>query len=222
MRFFLIFCFATILFSACSNFDTVEVRDEKNNIVLEHYTINKKTKKKEGAYTAFYPNGQKREESFFLNDSLHGEQKMYYENGQLESIANHANGMFIGKYQKFSEAGKLTNEGQYENNEMAGIWKKYDENGKVLEEVSFVANQENGPFKEYHPNGSVKTEGSYLNGPNENGELKIYDETGALVQRMFCEFGICAESWSKEKGDVPVDTAKVHNLAEMKKSAEQM
>ncbi|MBI1227678.1 MAG: hypothetical protein GC192_20760 [Bacteroidetes bacterium] len=218
MRFFIFGSFAILFLAACSNFDTVEKKDE-NGKLLEKYTINKKTKKKEGEYFAFYPNGQKLEESFYLNDSLNGERKLYHENGQLESITTHANGMFEGKYQKFDENGKLLNEGQYVNNEMSGVWKKWFDTGELAEEVTFVANLENGPFKEYFKNGKIKTEGIYVEGDNEQGELKIYDEEGELEKKMYCEFGICAETWSKEKGEQQIDSARIHQLALMKKES---
>ncbi|MBK9015100.1 MAG: toxin-antitoxin system YwqK family antitoxin [Saprospiraceae bacterium] len=221
MRFTIFFSFAILFFSACSNFETVETKDE-NGKLKEKFTINKKSKKKEGQYLSFYPNGQKLEESFYLNDSLQGEQKMYYENGQLESLTNHANGMFVGKYQKFDENGRLTNEGQFVNNEMSGVWKRWYDTGELQEEVTFAGNLENGPFKEYHKNGKLKTEGVYLDGDNENGELKIYDENGELTQKMYCEYGICAETWSKEKGEQTIDTVRIHNLAVMKKESPEI
>ena len=207
-----------LFLAACSNFETVEKKDESGKL-SEKFTVNKTTKKKEGEYFAFFPDGQKREESFYLNDSLNGERKLYYENGQLANITTHANGMFEGKYQKYSEAGKLLNEGLYVNNEMSGVWKKWYDTGELEEEVTFVANLENGPFKEYFKNGKLKTEGVYVEGDNEQGELKIFDENGELVKRMYCEFGICAETWSKEKGEQAIDTSRIQNLAKMKKES---
>ncbi len=218
MRFFIFSCFTILFLAACSNFETVEKKDDSGK-VTERFTINKKTKKKEGEYLAFYPNGQKMEESFYLNDSLNGERKLYHENGQLESITTHANGMFEGKYQKFDENGKMLNEGQYMNNEMSGTWKKWYDSGELAEEVTFAVNLENGPFKEFYKNGKLKTEGVYVQGDNEQGELKIYDENGELRQKMYCEFGICAETWSKEKGEQQIDSTKIHDLAKMKKES---
>ncbi len=218
MRFTFIFLFAVLVFSACSNLETVENKDG-NDAVTERFTINKKSKMKEGNYFSFYPNGQKLEESVYINDSLQGERKLFFENGQVESISNHANSMFVGKYQKFDENGKLTNEGQYANNEMSGNWKRWYDTGELQEEVSFEANMENGPFKEYHKNGKLKTEGVYLNGDNEQGELKIYDENGVLTQKMYCDYGVCSAFWTKENGDTPLDTTRLRKLAEMKKQS---
>lgn len=64
-----------------------------------------------------------------------------------------------------------------------------------MEEVMFADNEENGPFTEYHKNGSLKAEGNYLNGDNEHGLLKLYNEEGELVRKMQCDSGICQTTW---------------------------
>ena len=48
---------------------------------------------------------------------------------------------------------------------------------------------------EYFRNGNLKAEGSYLDGDNEHGLLKLYDETGRLIRKMECEQGVCRTFW---------------------------
>ena len=43
-----------------------------------------------------------------------------------------------------------------------------------------------------------KAEGTYIDGDNEQGELKLYDEQGELEKIMQCERGICHTTWKKE------------------------
>ena len=81
---------------------------------------------------------------------------------------------------------------------MQGIWKKYYESGKLMESVTMRDNEENGPFVEYWENGNLKAEGAYLDGDNEDGELKLYDEHGELEKTMQCERGMCYTTWKKE------------------------
>ena len=81
---------------------------------------------------------------------------------------------------------------------MTGKWKGYYDNGALKEEVIFVNNQENGPFIEYYPNGKLKAEGTYLEGDYEQGELKLYNESGELIRRMNCEKGVCKTVWKAE------------------------
>lgn len=217
---FLLYCFlAASIATGCSIVETVENRDD-NGVLLEKYTRKKDDFAKHGKYTSFYPGGQVKEERNYQNDLLDGESKVYFENGKLDYIETHKKGEFEGPYQKYFESGQLSNEGQYVNNEMSGIWKRWYENGQLREEVQFSANNENGPFKEYHENGKIKTEGSYINGDNEQGELSIYNEDGVLSEKMICEYGICATSWTKDGGDVEVDMERIKKLAEMKKKAQ--
>jgi len=82
---------------------------------------------------------------------------------------------------------------------MANVWTRYYNTGEVMEEVSFQGNEENGPFTEYHKNGQLKTQGNYLNGDNEQGELKMFDESGTLVKTMNCELGRCRTTWTQDK-----------------------
>lgn len=202
--------------TACSHLETVENRDE-NGILKEKYSRRKDTLAKQGAYTSYYPNGQVFEQSWYENDTLHGERRLYYENGKIQSIEQRDHDRFVGTYKKFYENGQLSNEGQYVDNEMSGVWKRWYDTGELMEEITFAHNEENGPFKEYYKNGQVKIEGEYLNGDNENGILKKYDETGQLFEKMYCELGVCMTIWTKDGGDVPIDSTRLRELVELKK-----
>jgi antitoxin component YwqK of YwqJK toxin-antitoxin module len=219
MRFFVFFLSVSILASACAKLETVEVKDE-NGLLKEKYSRRKDTFAKEGTFTAYYPNGKVFEESFYQNDTLQGERKLFYENGQIQSIEQYDKGIFSGKAQRFYANGQLSNEGDYVNNEMTGTWKRWYESGELQEEVTFEKNEENGPFKLYHKSGKPSVEGVYVNGDNEEGELKKYDENGQLIERMFCHYGACATVWSLEKGDMPIDSARIRELGEMKRQVD--
>lgn len=216
MRYSLLFLAFLMILSACSKLETVENKDE-NGTLKEKYSRRKDTRAKQGLYLSFYPHGQKFEESWYENDTLHGERKLYFENGQLQSVEQRDHDQFVGTYRKYYENGQLSNEGEYISNEMSGIWKRWYDTGELMEEITFAHNEENGPFREYFQNGKLKTEGSYMNGENEQGELKNYDESGELVETKYCEFGNCQTSWTKENGQVPVDTARLQELAALKK-----
>ena len=69
-----------------------------------------------------------------------------------------------------------------------------------------VQNEENGPFKEYHLNGNLKAVGNYLNGPNEDGNLKVYDENGDLEREMECTAGICHSIFSRDSEKWNINT----------------
>ncbi len=210
---------AVFSITACSKLEYIENKDEQGKL-LEKYSRRKDTYAKEGPYQAFYPNGKVFEESNYLNDTLHGERKLFYESGALQSVEHLDHGRYNGAYLKYYENGQLSNEGQYVGNEMSGVWKRYFETGELMEEVTFSKNEENGPFKIYHKNGKISIEGVYEQGENEQGELKKFDEKGELTAKMICFYGACATTWSKESGDVAVDTVRLKELGELRRKSE--
>lgn len=217
---FILFCFlVTAMASGCSDVEVVENKDE-NGALLEKYARKKDNFDKHGPYQSFYPNGTLYEERNYKNNLLDGESKVYSENGQLDYVEHHKDGKYEGLYQQYHQNGQLSNEGQYVEDAMKGVWKRWFEDGTLREEVMFDANNENGPFKEYHSNGKLKTEGSYLQGDNEQGELLIYDETGELIEKMTCEFGVCGTHWRKGEGDIEIDMDRIKRLAEIKRKSQ--
>ena len=86
---------------------------------------------------------------------------------------------------------------------MQGLIKSYYPEGPLKEEVTMVDNEENGPFTEYYKDGTKEWEGTYLNGDNEFGLLKHYNDKGVLIKKMMCDsLAICSTIWTLEGGDV--------------------
>ncbi len=184
------------LFLACSPNKMVEVKDETGQ-VIEQYEISKNNGKKNGEYRKLLRN-QVIEIAQYQNDTLHGIRSIFDPEGIKEIEENYILGIHQGSYLSYYANGQVKLEGEYRNGVMSGIWKKYYESGKLMETVSMSDNEENGPFTEFWENGNLKAEGSYLDGDNENGELKLYDEQGILEKTMQCERGICHTTWKRE------------------------
>ena len=164
----------------------------------ERYQRNKSDFAKQGLYQKFDEQGRLMEEAKYQDDTLSGLRALYYETGDTQIVETYQHGIFEGPYRLYYESAQLNMTGRYEANEMTGDWDRYYENGQLMERVRFEANAENGPFIEYYKNGNLKAEGSYLNGDNEHGLLKLYDEEGALKRKMNCEKGICRTFWKRE------------------------
>ncbi len=191
--------------SSCRNVSVVENKNEAGQLV-ERFTIDPKTKLKEGLHETFFTeNGGKCEESNYKAGVLRGEQIFYYENGQVRERRNFdENGSFTGVFKSYFENGHLKSEGQYENGAMDGKWKFFFNSGNIKEIIVYKNNTENGPFIEYHENGKIAAEGTYIN-ELESGSLKIYDDKGNLTMQKQCENGICRTTW---KSGLAVDSAK--------------
>jgi len=176
----IIWLFLLGLLACSSNIKTVEVQND-NGVVIERYEQNIKTAQKDGKSDFFSDDGALLETAFYKNGVLNGKRVLYHENGEIQAIEQYTNGTFTNIYQAF-----------YENNQL-------ELGGELMEIVTFVENEENGPFVEYYKNGKTKAAGAYLDGDNEHGELKLFDENGELTKKMNCEKGICRTSWTKEE-----------------------
>jgi antitoxin component YwqK of YwqJK toxin-antitoxin module len=204
MKNILVFILATVFLVSCQNLDVVEQKDEAGRII-ERYTIDKKTKLKQGLHEGFHSSGVKSEESHYKNGILIGEQIFYYENGQIQEVRNlDDKGSFSGPYKSYHENGHLKSEGQYVSGAMNGKWKFFYRSGNIKEIVHFRNNVENGPFIEYHENGKISAEGTYAN-ELEQGILKIYNEKGELTMQKECQNGACYTVW---RSDLAKDSAK--------------
>ncbi len=184
-------------FAGCqSGVEKVEAVD--NYGYTEKYTRSKTDFAKQGLYEKFDSSGQIVESAHYANDTLDGFRVLYFENGDTQIVESHRMGQFDGPFRAYYENGVLELEGQYLANEMTGQWKRYYDSGELMEVVTFAENAENGPFVEYYRNGNKKAEGTYRNGDNEHGLLKLYNETGEMVRTMNCEMGICRTMWAAE------------------------
>lgn len=174
----------------------VEERDDQGNLVAA-YEMRDDTK--HGKYIGYHTDGSIFEESTYVNGQVHGIRSLYYEgNKKIQTSESYINGIMDGLFEEYHLNGQVAFTGLFVDDAMEGVWKKYNNSGQLLEEVSFKDSEENGPFKEYHLNGQLAAEGGYLNGDNEHGPLKIYNEQGALIKEMDCNNGICQTTWSKD------------------------
>lgn len=174
----------------------VEEKDYEGNIL--QYAIINNTGERHGRFTKLDQQGILLEEARYLQGKLDGKRILYYPNQDTLIVETHVDGQFQGLYRTYHPGNQLKLEGNYINNQMQGTWKMYYETGELQEEVTFINNLENGPFMEYHKNGQIAVTGSYLNGDNEHGTLKFYDETGQHIKTMECNEGICRTTWKWE------------------------
>ncbi len=194
---YLLFSFALFL-SACSQTKKIEVKNDDNQLSEVYYLS--KDSLKEGTATTFYEeSGKVFQETPFSKGKENGIRTTYYPSGKIEETNTFANGEFHGPSKTFYESGKLKNEVNYIHNAMDGYWTAYYDNGQIKEKVLFKDNLENGPFVEYYKNGQLKAEGKYLNGDNEDGLLKLYNDKGMLIKKMECKEGVCRTIWKLQE-----------------------
>lgn len=183
---------------ACSSERMVEVKDDDGNL-LERYQVNK-----DGTRTGIYESyneGKIVSKANYKEGIQSGKRVIFFENGNLEIEENYKEGALEGPYSVYYDSGELMLESQYINNAIQGQVKKYYKSGQLMENVAFIDSEENGPFVEYWENGNLKWEGSYLNGDNEYGELKKYNEEGVVIRKLMCDSSaVCRTFWTLEDG----------------------
>jgi antitoxin component YwqK of YwqJK toxin-antitoxin module len=184
------------LIAGCADPPTLIVKDPDTAFVTS-YTIKNDTLY-HGPYTKKDAAGILLEKGTYVEGQLHGMRELFHPDGQVKVRERYKNGMITDLYEYFYPNGQVELKGYYINGEMYGVWRKYYKDGSLLEEVTMSGNEENGPFTEFHPNGKLQAQGYYLHGPNEDGVLKLYDESGELYKTMLCDSGWCSTTWKKE------------------------
>jgi len=112
-----------------------------------------------GILRSYYPDGQKRAETTYLNGRKHGEEKVWHPNGQLKSIGNWEQGLLSGPMQVWNETGTVQLERVYENGRQVSertvknteltldekerklIW-EFEHHGNILNKYALKAFQE--------------------------------------------------------------------------------
>ena len=186
------------LFSSCSSHVRKTESDPDTGYKTE-FSIDKKTKLHDGPYLKQDSAGTLLEKGILKQGVQNGIREIYFPDGQVNVRERYVNGQLNDLYEFFHPNGQVQLKGYYVNGEMYGMWRKWDPQGKLMEEVMMVANEENGPFTEYYPDGKIQAQGAYLHGANENGTLKLYNESGELYKIMLCYEGRCYTKWLKDQ-----------------------
>jgi antitoxin component YwqK of YwqJK toxin-antitoxin module len=189
-----ILCLLLLLIAACTRSAAPEL-DSREQLDEYGYRLQYSTRKgtdiREGQWKRLNADNVIIEEATYRNDTLQGQRVLYYDTGDTLLVEHYEQGLFEGPYRAYYDNRQPKTIGQYRRNEISGQWLSYYPDGTLREEVTFDRNTENGPFNEYHPNGRLKAQGHYLDGDNEHGELKLYDEEGQLIRTMVCDMGRC-------------------------------
>lgn len=162
------------------------------------YSIHKKDNIYHGPYFKSDSAGVLIERGNYVEGKLHGTREILFPDGKVKIRERYADGNMTDLYEYFFPNGKLELKGYYIDGAMYGPWIKYDDKGNLVEVVTMVNNEEMGPFTEYYEDGKIQAQGMYLHGPNEDGTLNLFNESGELYKTMLCDSGICVTTWEKK------------------------
>lgn len=194
---FRIFAAGILMLSACTREKTITEKDPDLGYIST-YTVDGKSGLYDGPYTKTDSSGLLLERGTYKQGKLNGYRELLYPDGKVKVRERYAAGQMDDLYEYFNPDGSRQLTGYYIDGAMYGLWKNYSPDGKLIGETNMINNEEMGPFTEYYPDGKIKAEGTYLHGPNEDGTLKLYDESGDLYKEMLCYAGRCYTTWQKK------------------------
>ena len=96
-----------------------------------------KNGKKDGLWTEWDENGQKKSEGKFEDDKKDDLWKDYYENGQLQEEGHYKEGKYEGLWIRYFDNGILSIKGNYKDDKQDGFWKSYYDNGQLKYEWNY-------------------------------------------------------------------------------------
>ena len=188
-------------------------------LMAQEYNKTDAQGRRQGVWTDFYSNGQKRYEGQFKNGFCVGEFKYYDEQGRLKATNTFdksgtkalnksyaANGTLIatgyyvnqkkeGEWRYFSkDNGKLILVEENRNGKVHGTSKVYYDTGILMTECQYQDGLKEGPAKTYYPSSALKEEGSFLHG-EKCGVWKTYNEDGDVIS---------TENYSLPEGMAPL------------------
>lgn len=92
---------------------------------------------KHGVWTAWYANGQKKQEGEYKEDTSTGQFVWWHENGQKSLLATYRNGKKHGKWTWWHDNGLKSISGEYAADTPAGKWLWWKDTGKVAQRADF-------------------------------------------------------------------------------------
>ena len=143
--------------------------------------------RRQGMWTDFYPNGQKRYEGQFKNDKCTGTFRYYDEQGNLQATNEFDKSGEKCLNKTYASNGRVIATGYYVNQKKEGEWKYFDKNsGQLLLSEDNKGGKVHGWSRLYNPNnGKLAEETQFVNGQPE-GVCHKYSDTGVL--QMECQY----------------------------------
>lgn len=137
---------------------------------------------KEGVSIVYHPNGQIKEESYYVKNKRNGFTREYDEKGTIITVLNYKNGFLIER----EKQNRIDDKGLKQ-----GLWRTYYDNLRIKTEAYYVDDQLTGIYKEFEENGNLKVILQYAKGDivEEQDTLALdieikneYDNQGNLVK----------------------------------------
>ena len=131
--------------------------------------------RKNGVWITYWPNGNKKSEITFNNNTAKGYAKMYYEDGKLSEEGNWENQRWTGSYKMYHPNGATFYEFNYnKSGKREGKQTYFYDNGKVMMSGDMKDGKEAGTWDGYYENGDLKDKKGFNNGVLDPTQVSTY------------------------------------------------
>jgi antitoxin component YwqK of YwqJK toxin-antitoxin module len=113
---------------------------------------------------SFFQNGQPSRECEYVDNLLHGKDKLFYTSGKLRSEDNFEYGVYEGVSAEYYPNGNPKRKYVYQNDHPQGRCLEYNEQGKLIREINYYNGTPHGEAKYYSDNGTLMETRYYYNG----------------------------------------------------------
>lgn len=167
--------------------------------------------KRQGIWTEYYRNGNKRSEISYQDNHKYGLMKSFYENGNLAEEGYWDGQHWVGAYKFYFSSGKIAYDWNYgDEGNRVGEQSYYYENGQLMRLGTWVDGYADGLVAEYYDSGNLRCESQWKMG-RVDGIMKEYYISGSLSASRVFRDGVYDESASRvyrDRVELPADTGK--------------
>lgn len=134
---------------------------------------------KDGAYTEWWPSGQKKVATTYRKGRQHGAFASWHENGRANEAGTLTDGLRTGMWKEHYDDGKLEREMSYGAGGSESRWTLYrEEDGTRWIEGGFKGQKESGHFTEWYPDAKKMAEGDLADG-KKTGTWSYWNPDGS-------------------------------------------
>ncbi len=167
---------------------------------------------RQGVWTEYYRNGNKRSEISYVDNRKFGLMKSYYENGNIAEEGSWDGQHWVGKYKFYFSTGRVAYDWNYgDEGNREGQQEYYYENGKLMRTGTWVGGYADGLVAEYYDSGNLRSESQWKMG-RVDGVMKEYYNSGSLSARRVFNDGVYDDGASRVYRDraeqIPTDVIK--------------
>ena len=157
--------------------------------------------KRQGVWTDFYRNGNKRCEISYQDNRKYGLMKSYYENGNIAEEGSWDGQHWVGNYKFYYWTGGIAYNWNYgDEGNRVGEQSYYYENGQTMRLGTWVEGYADGLVTEYYDSGTLRSESQWKMG-RVDGVMKEYYNSGSLKARWVYNDGVFDDRASRTYRD---------------------